>query len=237
MRTEQIEYQDENQSCQGYLAMPESDQARLPVVLIVHDWSGRNEFACQKAESIAQLGYIGFALDVYGDGKVGTTLEEKQALIGPFIEDRQFLLKRLEAGLKALEQIPNADLNRVAIIGFCFGGLCALDLARSGANLVGAVSFHGLLNKPDWSRREKIDAKILVLHGYDDPMVSPEAVQEFCQEMTQANADWQVHMYGLTKHAFSNPAANDDKLGTVYNPIAEKRSWQSMENFLKDIFH
>ncbi|WP_133130703.1 dienelactone hydrolase family protein [Legionella yabuuchiae] len=229
-------YHDGEQELLGYLAYDEQVKKARPAVLVVHDWSGRNEFACKKAERLAEMGYLGFAVDVYGEGRLGETLEEKKALMSPYVNDRPLLLKRLQAGLDAVVQMAEVDTNRIVVIGFCFGGLCALDLARSGANLKGAVSFHGLLNKPEGLPEKSIKAKLLVLHGYDDPMVPPEQVDTFCQEMTKANVDWQVHMYGNTKHAFTNPKAHDQELGTVYNEQAEHRAWQAMKNFLNEIF-
>lgn len=230
------EYHDINQRCQGYVAYDEAGQFPRPAVMIAHDWSGCNAFAKAKAEKLAELGYVGFALDMYGDGRTGETTEEKMALMTPLVSDRTFLLSRISAGLKALQAMNQVDNHKIAVIGFCFGGLCALDLARSGADIKGTVSFHGLLNRDETKPVKKIIGKILALHGYDDPMVSPDQVNQFCKEMTEAQADWQVHMYGHTQHAFTNPQAHDQQLGTIYNEIAEKRSWQAMCNFLNEVF-
>ena len=128
------------------------------------------------------------------------------------------------------------NVDQIAAIGFCFGGLCALDLARSGASLKGVVSFHGLLNKPEALPTQPMIAKILVLHGYDDPMVTPDAVRDFADEMNHAKVDWQIHMYGHTQHAFTNPLAHDETLGLQYHAVASQRSKQSMVNFLAEIF-
>lgn len=229
-------YHHGNQELHGFLAYDAANKKPRPAVLIAPDWSGRSDFACEKARLFARMGYVGFALDTYGMGKMGSTNEERMALMGPFVNDRSFLRERLRSAYDALAMIPEVDSTRIAIIGFCFGGLCALDLARSGADLKGAISFHGLLGKPDNLSSEKIKAKILVLHGYDDPMVKPEQVNAFCTEMTEAKADWQVHMYGHVQHAFTNPQAHDPELGLFFNDIAAKRSWQAMTDFLKEIF-
>lgn len=159
------------------------------------------------------------------------------ALMQPLYSDRSLLRERLYAALEAIKSISVVDNNRIAIIGFCFGGLCALDLARSGADIRGAVSFHGLLNKPENLASGRIKAKILALHGYDDPMAKPEQVHAFCQEMTEANVDWQMHMYGQVKHAFTNPQAHDEHLGLIYDEVAARRSWQAMSQFLQEIFN
>ncbi len=236
MHTSNYIYYQSEQELHGHLAYDEAENAPRPAILVAPDWSGRNEFACKKAEMLAQMGYIGFALDVYGQGRIGTTDDEKMALMQPLMNDRSLLRDRVWAALDALVTMPEVDHNRIAIIGFCFGGLCALDLARSGADIRGAVSFHGLLAKPSQPQTKAIQAKVLVLHGYDDPMVKPEAVNQFCKEMDEAQVDWQVHMYGHVEHAFTNPNAHDKNAGLIYNACASRRAWESMTDFLKEIF-
>ncbi len=234
MHKEQISYKEGATQFEGYLAY-ETASGKKPLVLVAHDWSGRNEFACGYAEKLAKLGYVGFAMDLYGHAKIGQTTEEKQQLIQPLLDDRQLLRRRISAALEKAKTLAMVDVQRIAAIGFCFGGLCVLDLARSGAKISGVVSFHGLLfgaNLPN----EEINAKILAIHGFDDPMVKPDQVLAFEQEMTGAGADWQLHTYGNTMHAFTNPVANDPSFGTVYNSVAERRAIIAMENFLKEIF-
>lgn len=235
MHTSNYIYQDDEQELHGFVAYDQSLAGPRPAVLIVHDWSGRNEFACDKAKLLAEMGYVGFAVDMYGHGQLGSTIEEKQALMTPLVSDQALLRRRVQAGLTAVCSMPEVESKQVAIIGFCFGGLCALELARSGAAIKGVVSFHGLLHKPGTMNSEPIKAKILALHGYDDPMVQPDQAQAFCKEMTEANVDWQMHMYGHVQHAFTNPLAHDMQLGTVYNKVAAQRSWQAMVNFLQEI--
>lgn len=229
-------YHHGEQELHGYLALDGESKHPRPAVLVAHDWTGCNDFARQKAELLAGLGYVGFALDMYGQGKLGGTVEERMELIQPFLNDRALLRARIHAAFDAVTALPEVDKNRVAAIGFCFGGLCVLDLARSGAKIKASVSFHGLLNAPKELPNEIIHAKILVLHGYDDPMVRPEVVNTFCQEMSLAKADWQVHQYGHTQHAFTNPEAHNPDMGTLYNAVAERRSLQSMVNFLQEVF-
>lgn len=236
MHTSNYLYHDGEQELYGFLAYNDRNEQPRPAVLVAHDWSGRNEFSCQKAQMLAKMGYIGFALDMYGHARIGETQDEKMALMQPLAADRGMLRARIRAAFDALIAMPEVDSTKVAAIGFCFGGLCVLDLARSGAELNGVVSFHGLLNKPNDLENQTIHAKILALHGYDDPMVKPEQVNQFCQDMTAANVDWQIHVYGHTQHSFTNPNANDAKLGTVYNPVAERRALQAMTNFLKEVF-
>jgi len=236
MQNQKIEYQDENITLEGYLAYNSKISGKRPLILIVHDWSGCNEFAQKKAEAIAELGYVGFAIDMFGKGKLGKTKEEKSQLIKPFMENRKLLRQRIIAAFTIAQKLEIVDTQRIAVMGFCFGGLCALDLARTGANIRGAVSFHGLLGTPANITQASIKAKILALHGHDDPMVPPEQVLAFQKEMTAASADWQMHIYGNTMHAFMNPVANDPDFGTVYNKSAETRAWQAMKNFFAEIF-
>ena len=201
------------------------------------DWTGCNDFTCQKAQQMVEMGYIGFAIDMYGEGKLGKNNEEKSALIQPMIDDRQLLIKRITAAYQQLQKQPEVIVNKIAAMGFCFGGLCVIDLARSGADVLGVVSFHGLLFPlPDTIKQNTIQAKLLILHGYEDPMVPPDSVIAFTNEMTQTQVDWQLHMYGKTMHAFTNPLANDKNFGTVYSQVAERRALQSMVNFLDELF-
>lgn len=235
MNTSTCIYHHGDQELHGFLAFDKNQVKPRPAVLVAHDWTGRNNFACDKALMLSEMGYVGFAIDMYGKGINAETNDEKMALMQPLMADRRMLGARIQTAYDTVAAMPEVDSDRIAAIGFCFGGLCVLDLARSGAHLKGVVSFHGLLNKPDHVSGNTIQAKVLALHGFDDPMVRPEDVTSFCQEMTDAKVDWQVHQYGLVKHAFTNPLANDPVLGTVYNARAEKRAFQAMSNFLNEI--
>jgi dienelactone hydrolase len=173
---------------------------------------------------------------MYGKGKLGQTDEECGALMRPFVEDRALLQKRILAALKTAKLLPWVDDSKIAAIGFCFGGLCVLDLARTCNEVKGVVSFHGLLHAPQNLDNNKISAKVLALHGYDDPLVSPSQVLDFETEMTNAGADWQLHAYGNTVHAFTNPLASDYAAGYKYDENVNRRAFQAMENFLTEIF-
>lgn len=234
MHTEIIKYQLDNKMAEGFVAW-EKDAVKKPAILIAHDWTGRNAFACDKAEQLAKLGYVAFALDMYGAAVCGNTKEEKSKLIEPLIQNRQLLLDRMLAGLATVKEFDMVDQNNIAAIGFCFGGLCVLDLARSGVAIKGVVSFHGLLNAPGLPAHD-IKTKVLVLHGHDDPMVPLDQVLAFQKEMTDKQADWEMNIYGHTMHGFMNPNANDPNFGTVYKPQVAQRAWQSMQAFLTEIF-
>lgn len=231
-----VEYEHNGTVLEGYLAYDDAQQGPRPGILISHAWGGRDEFVNNKARAMAELGYAGFALDLYGKGVLGRGPEENSKLMTPFIEDRGLLQARMTTSFDTMNAQEEVDANKTAAIGFCFGGLCVLDLARIGTNILGVVSFHGLFMPPGNTEGTGIKAKVLALHGNDDPMVPVEAVTALENELTAAGADWQIHVYGNTKHAFTNPAANDENLGTVYNEAADKRSWQTMKNFLEEIF-
>ncbi len=233
MKTETVNYQAKNIDLKGYVAFPDAENA--PLVLIVHTWAGKDEFVHQRAEDLAALGYVGFAVDMYGNGKVGADTAENESLMTPLVSDRDMLKDRIVSALNFGKSLPGVNSSRVAAIGYCFGGLVVLDLARSGEDLSGVVSFHGLLMPSDISEKG-IKAKVLVLHGERDPMVPLDMVDTFQKEMTEADADWQLHSYGGTYHAFTNPDANDPNLGTQFNKSANERSWQSMKNFFAEIF-
>lgn len=232
METKTLEYLHKGVMLEAFAAFEKGE--KKATVLIFHAWRGRDNFVLEKAKYLAGLGYVGIALDLYGKGVLGNSVEENSMLMEPFMKDRKFLLSRMECALDGVMMLSEVNKEKIGAIGFCFGGLCALDLARSGAPIKGVVSFHGLLNQPTYPTKPK--AKILALHGYDDPMVPPEEVLAFAKEMSEAGADWQLHAYGKTLHAFTNPSANNPSFGTVYNPIAERRSFIAMENFFKEIF-
>ena len=231
-----VDYLDDETLLEGFFAYDDAITGIRPVVLIHHAWAGRDEFVANKAVKLAEMGYLAFATDMYGKGVLGRSREENSELMAPFMEDRSKLQKRLLAALATVKLMPWADNDKIAAMGFCFGGLCALDLARTGVDIRGVISFHGLFVPPDNIPSPKIKAKVLALHGHDDPMAPPEQVLALQTELSKAGADWQIHLYGGTMHAFTNPVANDPGFGTVYKPIADSRSWQAMQNFFEEIF-
>lgn len=236
IQTRLVEYKDGDILLEAYVAWDESSHDSRPGVLISHAWSGRSEFEEGKAAQLAELGYVGFALDLYGKGVKGGDPEQNRALMQPLLDDREMLQRRMHLALDNVRKQKEVDDERVAAMGFCFGGLCVLDLARTGADIVGAASFHGLFSPPGNTGGKEIAAKVLVMHGWDDPMATPDQALELADELTAAGADWQIHAYGNTVHAFTNPAANDAEHGTVYDADADRRSWQSLQLFLAEIF-
>jgi dienelactone hydrolase len=234
--TREIDYEDGEVVLQGHFACDDASRGTRPGILVAHAWSGRSPFENAKAEALAELGYAAFALDVYGKGVRGNSVEENAALMQPLLDDRTELVRRLQSALEVLKEQPEVDADKTGAIGFCFGGLCVLDLARSGADLEGVVSFHGLFHPPPVELASTIKARVLALHGWDDPMAPPEQVEALAAELTAAGADWQLHAYGSTMHAFTNPQAADPERGTVYNATADGRSWIAMKNFFAELF-
>jgi dienelactone hydrolase len=237
--SETITYRDGEVTLKGFLAMPGNLLGKAPGVLVVHDWYGCGPYAQQRAKELAARGYVAFALDMYGDGKVVSKREDASALAGGFYKDLPLMVRRARAGLAVLTGQLAVDKARVASIGFCFGGTVSLNLARSGDALAGVVSFHGGL-KPATAvpvAEGGIKAKVLVLHGGADPFVPPADVAAFMDEMTRAKAVWRMETYGGAVHSFSNPGAGDNVAsGSAYNQEAEKLSIATMERFFGEIF-
>lgn len=236
MKIQKVDYVDEKHVLEATIAYNDEMAGKRPVVLIFHAWRGKDEFVEQKAIEMAKLGYVGCALDLYGKGILGNSKEENAALMAPLKQDRVFLKRRMLAYESLIPKIPQMDPSKIGAMGFCFGGLCALDLARSGADLKGVVSLHGLLSAPEHMKSGNIKAKVLALHGYDDPMVPLDQVVAFQKEMTDKKVDWQFHVFGGAMHAFTNPEANDPSFGTVYNANADKRSSVLVKNFFREVF-
>jgi dienelactone hydrolase len=236
IQTRLIDYADGDKVLEGQLAWDNSIDGLKPGVMVCHAWRGRSDFENDRAAELAKLGYAGFALDLYGKGILGSGPDENAGLMQPFLDDRAMLQQRLLSSLQVMREQPEVDASKTAAIGYCFGGLCVLDIARTGEDLNGVVSLHGLFAAPGNTSGNSIMAKVLALHGWNDPMATPDAVVALAEELTSMGADWQLHGYGNTMHAFTNPQANDPDLGTVYNASADRRSWVAVRNFLAELF-
>ena len=231
-----VEYATDEQTFSGLLVWDDAIPGPRPGVLVAHTIRGRTPFEEGKARDLAALGYAAFALDVYGAAEVGGSDEQSRANMVALLNDRGKLQARLSLSLATMQNSDEVDPEHCAAIGFCFGGLGVLDLARLNAPLAGVVSFHGLFDAPGNSVGKRSNCKVLALHGWDDPMATPDAVLSFAEEMTALGIDWQLHGYGGTQHAFTNPAANDSERGTVYDAAADRRSWIAAKNFLSELF-
>ena len=217
------------------LAYDDAAEQPRPGVLVLPNVLGRKEFDDVKAETLAGLGYVGLAVDLFGQGKRPGP-DNRTEYMDFLNADRPLLRDRLHAALDLLKAQPQVDAERTAAIGFCFGGKCALDLARSGADLLGVVSFHGVYDRPAYENVTPIKPKVLVLHGWRDPIAPPDATVALGEELSRGGADWQIHMYGDAGHGFADPNANAPERGVVYEPKADRRSWRAMEDFLQEIF-
>lgn len=237
-RIRSIDYEHDGRALRGELAWDDAWAEPRPCVVVVHDAMKSNQgFEEERAVILAGLGFAGFALDVYGADVQGVDDTDAYRLMLPFQEDRSFLQDRLLAGVRAAAALPEVDAEQMAAIGYCFGGMCVLDLARANAPLAGVASFHGLLSPPDGDpRSDAIASKVLVLHGWDDPFVPPESVPVFAQEMSARNADWQLLAFGDTVHSFTNVRYDDRANGTQYSPAADRRSWRALTDFLDELF-
>jgi dienelactone hydrolase len=234
--TKTVEYKQDGTVMQGFLAYDDAAAGKRPGILVVHEWWGLNDFAKQIAAKLAGLGYVALAADMYGNGHVAADREEA-AKLGALRQNSPLLRARAQAALKTLATEPRVDPNRLAAIGFCFGGTTVLELAYSGANLAGVVSFHGGLPKTSPDDLKRLKAAILVLHGAEDPHVSVADITAFEQAMRQARADWQMVFFGGAVHGFTNPAnGNNPASGVAYDARAARRSWQYMQDFFRELF-
>ncbi|HEY5995555.1 MAG TPA: dienelactone hydrolase family protein, partial [Candidatus Deferrimicrobiaceae bacterium] len=222
---------------EGYLAWNKAVKGKRPAVLVVHEWWGRNAYVERRARQLAELGYVAFAVDMYGKGIVTEDAKRAGELSGQFKNDPALGRARIAKALEVLKGVPLADANRIAAIGYCFGGTTVLELARSGAPVLGVVSFHGGLQTANPDDAKNIKGRVLALAGGDDPFVPPAQRAAFEDEMRKAGVDWQLHVYGGAQHSFTNPEVDRYKLpGAVYDRKADHRSWEAMRQFLAELF-
>ena len=234
--TKNVDYMQGGTTLQGYLAYDDSIKDKAPAILIFPEWWGVNNYAEGRARQLAALGYIAFVADVYGKGVRPRTPAEAGKTATIYIMDRPLMRARAAAGLDELRSFKNVDTDRIVAIGYCFGGGCALELARTEADIKGVVSFHGILGTPLPAKAGDIKAKVLVMHGADDPNTTEEALVAFENEMRAAKTDWQINIYGNSVHGFTNPDnGNDNSKGLAYNEKADKRSWKALVIFLNEV--
>lgn len=236
LHTEMVEYRHGEAVLEGYLAYDSHLDHPVPGVLVVHEWKGLNEYAKQRARQLAELGYVAFAIDMYGKGILAADHAEAGRLSGIYRSDRRLMRDRARAGLNVLTSQPLVDQTRVAAIGYCFGGTTVLELARDGADLAAVVSFHGSLSTPHPEDARQIKGKVLVLQGADDSFTLSE-VPAFEQEMQEAGVDYQLIRYEGAVHSFTVPeAGNDPSTGVAYNVGADRQSWAVMRRLFDELF-
>ncbi len=230
----EIEYVIDGAPFSGAYAFEAPLDAPRPTVLVFHGWEGRSEGQDRIVRALAEMGYLGFACDVFGKGIRGDLAADNSALIAPYLNDRALLRDRLVGTVEAVRKLAEVDSQRIAAIGFCFGGLCVLDLARSGIDIRSVASFHGMFTKPVGLPVVPVKAKVIALHGWDDPLAPPAEVLSLAMEMTEADADWQLLAFGHTMHAFMAVGANRPEMGIQYNERSAKRAWAALRAFLEE---
>jgi dienelactone hydrolase len=236
IRTETVEYKDGDTLLEGFLAYDDSLPEKRPGVMVVHEWWGINDYTKKRTVDLARLGFVAFAADIYGKGIRPKTRDEAGKEAGKYRADRTLLRRRANAGLEELRKNRRVDGGKLAAIGYCFGGGTVLELARSGADVAGVVSFHGNLDTPNPGDAKNIKGKVLVLHGANDNFVNPQ-VTAFQDEMRSAGVDWQMNIYSGAVHGFTNPDnGSDPSKGLAYNAAADRRSWEAMEIFFNELF-
>ncbi len=236
LHSETVEYRHGDAVLEGYLAYDDSIQTPRPGVLVVHEWKGLNEYAKRRADQLAGFGYVAFAADMYGKGVRAKDHEEAAKLSGIYRNDRALMRARVTAALDELKSLPQVDPQRLAAIGYCFGGTSVLELARSGADLRGVATFHGGLSTPNPQDAKQIKGRVLVMHGADDSFVKPEEVAAFEKEMKDAGVAYELIKYPGAVHSFTvAEAGNDPSTGMAYNEAADKASWAELEKFLADV--
>lgn len=236
IKTETIIYNDSESIFEGTICFDDEISAPKPGVLVVHTIRGHTDFEVNKAIELAKLSYVGFAIDMYGEGRHSDNSEEARVWMNELNDNRSLLLDRISLALETLKNHPQVDASKMGAVGFCFGGKCVLDLARAGAEIKGVVSFHGVYDKPPIENDSAIKSSVLVLHGWDDPLNTPPQTVELAQELTERKADWQIFSFGNTGHSFTNPNANMPEQGLVFNELSNQRAWMAMKSFFEEIF-
>ncbi|MDB5100240.1 MAG: dienelactone hydrolase [Cyanobacteria bacterium RYN_339] len=234
LHREAVAYNQGGQALEGYLVYDEAQAGKRPGVMVVHEWWGLNAYVKRRADQLAGLGYVAFAADMYGKGKVATTRDQAKQYASALYGDNALWRARAKAGWEQLVKRPQVDPARLAAMGYCFGGGTALELARTGTPMAGVVTFHGSLGTPH-PEASQIKGKVLVLHGADDANLKD--LPAFQAEMRQHHTNYQLNLYGGAVHAFSNPeAGNDPSKGAAYDAQADKRSWDAMGAFFREVF-
>lgn len=236
MKTETVEYKEGSTPLEGFLVYDDSWKEPRPAVVIVHQWMGLTDYEKMRAQQLAQKGYVAFALDIYGKGVRPTSMEEAGKLAGQYKNDIPAYRAREKAALDFIAKNKHVDPKKIVIMGYCFGGTGALEAARAGFPVVGAVSFHGGLSTPQPQNTKNVKPKLLVMHGAIDPNVPTKEVEGFMKEMNDAKADYQFIAYSGAVHAFTQKnAGNDISKGVAYNEAADRRSWMAFMNFLDEV--
>ncbi|MBL7744380.1 MAG: dienelactone hydrolase family protein [Chitinophagaceae bacterium] len=240
LKEENITYTGDGITMNGFVVYDSNNTEKRPAVLVVHEWWGMNDYAKKRAKELADLGYIAMALDMFGEGRTADNPDSAMKLAGPFYGNKEMAKARFDAALAKLKSYNQVDPNKIAAIGYCFGGAMVLNMAKLGDDLAGVVSFHGNLNVVP-ANKDLLKAKILVCHGADDPLVPQAEVDQFKKQMDSIGASYTFKAYPGAVHAFTNPAATAvhekfPNLPVGYNAAADSASWKDMKEFFGTIF-
>jgi dienelactone hydrolase len=240
IKTEPVDYSSGGVTMKGYIAYDDVKQGKRPGVLVVHEWWGHNEYVRKRARMLAELGYTALAVDMFGEGKQTTHPAEAGKFTQEVLSNMETAKARFLAALEKLKAHKTVDAQRIAAIGYCFGGGLVLEMARAGLDLDGVVSFHGSLDTKNPATPGAVKAKVLVAHGAADEFVKPEVIKQFEQEMKNAKVDYRLIVYPNSKHSFTNPEADATakraNIPVGYNAEADRKSWEDMKKFFKEIF-
>ena len=237
VQTTTVEYMDEDVPLTGYLYWDDSIEGKRPGVLVIHEWWGLNEYAKQRASMLAELGYVAFAADMYGNGHVTDQPSQAQEWMQEVTADVELWRERAGLGLAQLKASELVEPDQTAAIGYCFGGGTILQMAYGDAPVLGVVSFHGSLPAAPEEAKGKIGPEILVLHGQADSFIAPEVVTNFQNKLEAAGANWEMDIYGGARHGFTNPNAGEYGIKNLkYDEQADARSWARMQTFFDELF-
>ena len=237
VQLKQIDYQDGGEKLKGFIAWDDSIKGKRPGVLVVHEWWGLNDYAKRRARMLAEQGYVAFAADMYGDGKVTTHADNAKGWMTQITANEAAWQKRAQLGLDQLKASKLVDDSKLAAIGYCFGGATVMKLAYAGTDIDGVVSFHGALPPATPEQAASIKSRVLIAHGDADPFVPAERITAFKKALSDAGVDWEMDIYSGARHGFANPGAGDFGMDAIaYNENADLRSWQKMKNFFAEIF-
>jgi dienelactone hydrolase len=235
-----VQYKAEGLTMQGYLATDDSIKGKRPGVLVVHEWWGLNEYVRKRADMLAKLGYTALAVDMYGEGKQAKHADDAKKFSSELMNNFDTAKARFIGALDFLKEQPSVDPDRIAAVGYCFGGGVVLNMARQGTDLRGVASFHGNLTAVTPAAPGSVKTKVLVLHGADDKFVTQEQIEAFKKEMKEAGADLRFISYPGAMHGFTNPDADESgkkfNLPLAYNKEADRKSWEELKKFLEEIF-
>ncbi len=236
VQTKTITYTHDGVTFKGHLAWDDAATGKRPGVLVVPEWWGLNDYARKRAEKLASKGYVAFAADMYGEGKLVDSPKEAGALAGAVRKDVKVWMGRAQAALKVLQDQDNVDAKRIAAIGYCFGGSTALQMAHHGLDIAAAVSFHGALPVPVLDQAKNIKAKILICHGALDSFIPEDTIQKVRAAYEKGNVNYQMVYYAGAVHSFTVPEADKRGLkGIGYNEDADRRSWRHMHQLFQEV--